>query len=76
MKKTDNSRPYPYIYDPYVVRLEREGHIVLPLSKRKNHTTKPYYRKRPEPIPVDATPINVKLKEIRSKQGVKSAVDC
>ena len=54
-----------------LLRLEREGHIVLPLSKRKNHTTKPYYRKRPEPIPVDATPINVKLKEIRSSLGLK-----
>lgn len=54
-----------------LLRLEREGHIVLPLPKYKKHTAKPYYRKRPEPIPVDATPINVKLKEIRSNLSCK-----
>lgn len=49
----------------FLLRLEREGHIVLPPPKNKV-SSNPRNRKRPEPVSVDTTPLDVSLKKIRS----------
>ncbi|MCK5516260.1 MAG: DUF4338 domain-containing protein [Desulfobulbaceae bacterium] len=46
-----------------LLHLEREGHIVQPPPKR---IIGQYRRKRPEPVVIDTTPINVPLKRVRS----------
>jgi hypothetical protein len=48
-----------------LLRLEQEGHIVLPPPKNKISST-PRKRKRSEPVSVDNTPMDVSLKKIRS----------
>ncbi len=46
-----------------LLHLEREGHIIQPPPKR---IIGQYRRKRPEPVEIDTTPINVPLKRVRS----------
>ncbi|MBT6499405.1 MAG: DUF4338 domain-containing protein [Deltaproteobacteria bacterium] len=46
-----------------LLHLEREGYIIQPPPKR---IIGQYRRKRPEPIEIDTTPINVPLKKVRS----------
>ena len=46
-----------------LLHLEREEHIVQPPPKR---IIGQYRRKRPEPVVIDTTPINVPLKRVRS----------
>ncbi len=48
-----------------LLRLEREGHIVLPPPKNRVNFN-PRNRNRPEPVSVDTTLIDVSLKKIRS----------